>query len=129
MRRSVLLCVALAAAAMGAVPALAHHTGAAVDFSKQVRLQGTVKEWQFTNPHSWLDIVVTYPNGQSQSWAFETGSVNGLIRRGWTSRSILPGEKVTVLAFPLKDGRTGGRLVQVIKADGKIVGEQLGSKD
>ncbi len=119
----------LAALAIGAMsgPAIAHHSGATIDYSKQIRLQGTVIDWQFTNPHSWLDVMVLYPNGQSEKWPFETGSINGLLRHGWTSKSLKPGDKVTVTAFPLKTGDVGGRLASVVKDDGSEVGQALGS--
>ena len=109
--------------------ALAHHSGASIDYSRQIRLQGTVIDWQFTNPHSWLDVMVLYPNGQTEKWPFETGSVNGLIRHGWTSKSLRPGDKVTVTAFPLRSGDVGGRLDSVVKDDGKAVGQPLGSSN
>jgi hypothetical protein len=108
-------------------PALAHHSGATIDYSKQIKLEGTVIDWQFTNPHSWLDVMVVYPNGQSEKWPFETGSINGLIRHGWNSKSLKPGDKVTVVAFPLRSGDVGGRLASVTKDDGKAVGQALGS--
>ena len=97
-------------------PALAHHSFALFDRSKYVRITGTVVDWQFTNPHSWLDLKQA---GSGNAYAFETASVNVLAREGMNLGTFKPGDTVTVLEWPLRDGRLGGTVVFVTDARGK----------
>src|SRR6478609_5299932 len=101
---------AAAAAALGgaAAPALAHHSFAMFDSSKELTLVGTVKEFQWTNPHSWLQLNVPGADGKLVEWSIEGGSPNGLARQGWKSTSLKPGDKVTLKTHPMKDGSNGG---------------------
>jgi hypothetical protein len=111
-----------AAAVLGGVagPALAHHSSAMFDHEKKITLSGTVKEFQYTNPHSWLQVMVPGPDGKAVEWGFEAEGPSTLLRAGIKSKSFVPGEKVTVLANPMKDGRPAGALLQVTKADGSV---------
>jgi hypothetical protein len=111
---------ALAAAGLAA-PALAHHSGSMFDPTKTVTLEGTVKEFQYTNPHSWLEIVVIGADGKPVEWGFESEGPSTLLRAGIKAKSFLPGEKVTVTGHPMKDGRTAGSLMSVTKADGSVL--------
>ena len=111
---------ALAVAAL-ASPALAHHSGSMFDPTKTVTLEGTVKEFQYTNPHSWLQIVVVGADGKPVEWGFESEGPSTLLRAGIKAKSFLPGEKVTVSCHPMKDGRTAGSLLSVTKADGTVL--------
>jgi hypothetical protein len=112
---------ALAALAVAlASPALAHHSAAMFDHDKKVTLQGTVKEFQYTNPHSWLQVMVPGPNGQQTEWGFEAEGPSTLLRAGIKAKSFMPGDKVTVVANPMKDGRPAGALITVTKADGTV---------
>jgi prepilin-type processing-associated H-X9-DG protein len=111
---------ALALATVG--PATAHHSGAMFDSAKSVDIVGTVKAWQFINPHAWLQVVVD-ADGKSTQWSFEGASSGG---GGVSSSSRLakdtfkPGDKVTVKTHPMKDGRPAGTLSQVTFADGHV---------
>ena len=112
----------IAVCALGlATPALAHHSAAMFDHEKKVTLQGTVKEFQFTNPHSWLQVMVTGPDGKATEWGFEAEGPSTLLRAGIKAKSFMPGEKVTVTCHPMKDGRTAGSLMSVTKADGTVL--------
>jgi len=111
--------VALAVAGLPA-PALAHHSFAMFDRDKIVTLQGTVKEFQYTNPHSWLQVMVTGPDGKAVEGGFEAEGPSTLKRAGIDAKTFKPGEKVTVVANPMKDGRPAGAWVKVTTADGKV---------
>jgi len=100
--------------------ASAHHSFAMFDSSKQVTLVGTVKEFQWTNPHTWIQVNVP-TNGKVVEWSIEGGSPNGLARRGWKSSSLKAGDKVTLVINPMKDGSNGGSLKTVTTADGKTL--------
>src|SRR5215469_5363891 len=97
-----LLAIALAVAAGSAT---AHHSAAMFDMSKTVTVQGTVKEFQYTNPHSWLQVLVAGPNGKTVEWGFETEGPSTLLRVGIKAKTFKPGDKVTVVACPMRDGR------------------------
>src|SRR5215470_6320850 len=96
-----------------AAPALAHHSFAMFDASKSMVLQGTVKDFQWTNPHSWIFPTVADAEGQATQWAIEMGSPSGLVRQGWGPKTIMPGMNVKVLIRPLKDGKNGGQFLGV----------------
>ena len=105
--------LAAAAAVSASAPAFAHHSFAMFDNQKNVTLEGTVKEFQWTNPHSWIQLMVKDPSGKDVEWSIEGGSPNGLSRGGWKRTSLKPGDKATVVIHPLKDGTNGGSLATV----------------
>jgi len=109
-----------------AAPALAHHSGAMFDPTKTVTLEGTVKEFQYTNPHSWLEVVVVGADGKETEWGFESEGPSTLLRAGIKAKSFMPGEKVTVMGHPMKDGRPAGSLVSVTKANGTVLSPRGG---
>ena len=113
------LSLAAVAAALFAAPALAHHSFAMFDADKTVELVGTVKEFQWTNPHSWLQVMVTDAKGETKEWSLEMGSPGGLARNGWRPKTVVSGDKVTVSIHPLKDGSAGGQLLKVKLPDGR----------
>ena len=121
MSRILIAAAALTVLAAGAGPALAHHSFAMFDRSKQIDISGTVKDFQYTNPHSWVIVAVPGANGQSTEWGFESEGPSTLLRNGVKHSSILPGEKVTAHAFPMRDGRPAGSLISITKADGSVV--------
>ncbi len=112
-----LLAVAFAAA-VGSVDA--HHSAAMFDMTKTFTVQGTVKEFQYTNPHSWLQVLVTSPDGKTVEWGFETEGPSTLLRVGIKSKTFRPGDKVTVVAHPMRDGRPAGAWVSATTADGTV---------
>jgi hypothetical protein len=112
--------LALAASALVAGVALAHHSTAMFDMNKDVVLNGTIKEFQWTNPHTW--IVLTVPNGAgSDEYGIEGMSPNYLARNGWDKHTLRPGDKVVMTIHPLKDGRKGGFNVSVKLPDGRLI--------
>jgi hypothetical protein len=115
------LSVALIAAAAGAQ---AHHSGAMFDRTKQLTITGTVKEFNWTNPHASFAIEVLKPDGSTELWGVEMNSPNNLVREGWTRTTITPGDKVQALINPLRDGKPGGVYVGITLPSGKYIGAQ-----
>jgi hypothetical protein len=120
MKNAVVSCVFAGLVAAVAAPVEAHHSVAMFDLTKNVTIQGTVKEFQFTNPHSWLQVMVTGADGTAVEWDFEAQGPSSLLRVGIKAKTFSPGDKVTVVAHPMKDGRTAGALITATAADGHV---------
>ena len=102
--------------------AVAHHSFAMFDNTRTVTLQGTVKDWQWTNPHTW--IVLTVMNEKTQQveeWGLEGLPTPGMARRGWSRKALAVGDKIEVDIYPLKNGAPGGAIVRARK-DGHEIG-------
>jgi hypothetical protein len=105
---------ALAAVVGAASRAAAHHSFAMYEPTKTLTFKGTVKSFQWTNPHVILWVLVQPENGGApQEWSFETTSPGVLTRNGWTRQSLKAGDKVSVTFSPLRDGSHGGGLNSV----------------
>jgi hypothetical protein len=113
---------AFAAVVATASAAAAHHSFAMFDKEHPVQLQGAVRSWEFTNPHSWL-VMMVMKNGKPIQYSVEGASVDTLIRQGFGPHTFAPGEKVNITISPLKNGGNGGAFVKAIKADGTILTE------
>lgn len=103
----------------------AHHSAAGIDRTKTVTLEGTVKQFSWTNPHSWMEIDVADEKGGMVTWAVEMTSPAYLVRAGWKSTTLKPGDKVSVVVRPLRNGDPGGLFVSVTLADGRVLGERV----
>ena len=125
MKRAVLGLVALglagAALPLGAALALAHHSFARFDADRQVTLEGTVQEFQWTNPHAWVILTVDR-KGRAEQWAVEMNGPNGLARQGWRPKTLTPGMPVRLTIHPLRDGTNGGQFVDITLPDGTMIG-------
>jgi hypothetical protein len=121
-RRARRLMAAAVCAATTASPALAHHSFAAFDQTRQLALSGAVRDFQWTNPHSWVQLAVTGPDGAVQDWAIEALSPNVLGRMGWKKTSLKTGDQVVLVINPTRDGSRGGSLVRATGADGRAIG-------
>jgi hypothetical protein len=107
--------------AMYAVPASAHHSFAMFDAEKTTNLEGTVKEFQWTNPHAWILLNVA-KEGQVQEWAIELNGPSGLARQGWRPKTLTPGMPVKMQIHPLRDGTNGGQFLDITLPDGTHMG-------
>jgi hypothetical protein len=119
-----LTAVAFAAIASVAieVPASAHHSFAMFDAAKTVTLEGTVKEFEWVNPHSWLRVMVNDEKaGKPLLWAVELSSPGRLITMGMKADSVKPGDTVSVTIHPMRDGTRGGQFIQATLPGGKQV--------
>jgi hypothetical protein len=110
------------AVAIGAIPAVAHHSFAMFDASKRVTVAGTVKEFQWTNPHAFILMMVANGDGQLDQWAIEMGGPGGLARQGWVPKTLKPGMSISVIMHPLGDGAHGGQFLAVTLPDGTQLG-------
>jgi hypothetical protein len=117
---------ALTAALLAGTPfvtltAMAHHSFAMFDRDKEVTLVGTVREFQWTNPHAFIEMDVPDAKGTAEKWSIELNSPNNLTRQGWKSSMLKAGDKVSVTMNPLRDGKHGGLFVSVVLPDGKVI--------
>jgi hypothetical protein len=106
------------------VPVLAHHSAAGIDRTKTLVVAGTVKEFRWTNPHSWIDLDVQNDKGVTQTWSVEMTSPAFLVRAGWKSSTIKTGDKVSITLRPFRNGDPGGLFVSVTLPDGRVLGER-----
>jgi hypothetical protein len=108
---------ALAASGVGS----AHHSFAMFDDSKEVVLTGVVKEFQWTNPHTFVQLEVKGPDGAVVEWSIEGSSPNGLARIGWKRTSIKAGDQLAITINPLRNGDHGGNFVLAKFPDGRVL--------
>jgi len=119
------LAPAIAAAVLMIQPVMAHHSGAG--FSNETKeISGTVKEFQFTNPHSWIQVEVPDASGKMVEWSLEWGSPNQLGRDGYRPATFAPGTKATFKVHPVKSGAPVAGFVAAKLADGKTIGKWEG---
>ena len=110
---------ALVALTLAATAAAAHHSFAPFNLETEKTITGTVKVFEWTNPHTWLWVDVRNEKGGTETWGIEGMSPNYLGRRGWTKDTFKPGDKVSVTVRPMRDGSPGGMFVRATTADGK----------
>ncbi len=101
--------------------ALAHHSFAPFNMASEKTVTGTVKQWDWTNPHTWLWLDVANDKGGMDTWGIEGMSPNYLARRGWSKSTLKAGDKITVVLRPMRDGSAGGMFVRATMADGKVM--------
>jgi hypothetical protein len=119
MKTKILLMLTSAVLAV-AIPASAHHSFSAVfDANMPVEVSGTVTEVEWMNPHAWIYIDVENDDGEITNWAFELGSPNGLIRRGWTRKTVQVGDTISVSGYKARDGSDRGNISSIVLADGR----------
>lgn len=102
--------------------ALGHHSFAMFDPERTVTLEGTVSDFLWTNPHTWIRVNVANAQGEEEEWAIEMGGPAGLARAGWSPTTLIPGMEVSVLARPHRDGSNFAQFMAVTLADGTMLG-------
>jgi len=103
-----------------ALPALAHHSASMFEPVKTVTVSGVVKEFQYSNPHAWLLVVVPGSGGAATTWSFEMGELSGLVHAGIYKDDFTPGTQVTISGHPMRDGRTAASFTKAVRADGAV---------
>lgn len=111
-------------------PAAAHHSNAWLDMQKEIVLNdAVVAEFQWTNPHVWIELDVPDGKGTVKRWSIEAGSVTGLARQGWKRSSLKPGDKISRIAIhPMKSGDPGGGFIGLEFTDGRKLGSPVDRK-
>ena len=114
-----------------ATAATAHHSTAEFDYTTELTIQGTVKEVQWTNPHSYIQLLVAGDDGTLVEWSVEIGSPSLNIDLGWRKNSVVAGDQVSMLLSPARNGRPYGTLRVLTFADGRElrgVASQVGNR-
>jgi hypothetical protein len=115
-------CLAAAILISVTIPSVAHHSFAMFDREQTVELQGTVKDFQWTNPHTFLDVYVDdLKGGAPVLWTLEFGAVHNLVNQGWKPKTLLPGDKILVTVHPAKNGGPYGQALSVTLPNGTIM--------
>lgn len=99
--------------------AFAHHSTAEFDYTKTITIDGVIKEVQWTNPHSYLQLLATDPDGSVVQWGVEIGAPALNVRLGWRKDSVKVGDKVSLTASPARDGRNFATLRVLTLGDGR----------
>jgi hypothetical protein len=118
MMRSSLRAIVGAAVLAIAPAAGAHHSGTMFDETKEVTVEGVVKEFQYTNPHSWLLVDVTGADGKVTTWGFEAEGPSTLMQMKVRRSDFAPGTKLKISGHPMKDGRPAAAWTKAVRADG-----------
>ena len=100
----------------------AHHSPAMFDFSKSMTFTGTVRKFEWTNPHSYIQLVIKADDGTEQEWSLEMGANVYLYNLGWRPGTLKSGDEVILTVAPLRKGGNGGLLLKATTADGKPIG-------
>jgi len=107
-------------------PSFAHHSAVMFDDAREITVSGVVKEFQYTNPHSWLLVDVTNEDGSVTTWGFEAEGPSTLMRAGIRRSDFSPGTEVTITGHPMKDGRPGAAWLHATRGDGKDFNPRAG---
>jgi hypothetical protein len=124
--RALLQFSCLGAVTLALEPAFAHHSFAMFDMEKNVTIEGTVKQVQWTNPHTWIQLLVPdATSGKEVEWSVEADSPNVLTRRGWSRKSIKAGDKAVLVIHPVKsDAAAKGGSLAAATVNGQRIGNQ-----
>ena len=103
--------------------AAAHHSSAMFDKDVVTEVSATVIEFQWTNPHVWIEISVLDEDGHAEQWSIEGLGPNSLFRAGWRANSFEPGDEITIRFNPMRDGSSAGGFIGAKFADGSTIGK------
>ena len=109
-----------------AAPVFAHHSAVMFDDQKEITVKGVVKEFQYTNPHSWLLVDVKNNDGTVTTWGFEAEGPSTLTRAGIRKSDLMPGTELTISGPPMRDGRPAASWIKATRADGKDLDPRAG---
>jgi len=109
-----------------AAPVFAHHSAVMFDDQKEITVKGVVKEFQYTNPHSWLLVDVKNNDGTVTTWGFEAEGPSTLTRAGIRKSDLMPGTELTISGHPMRDGRPAASWIKATRADGKDLDPRAG---
>jgi hypothetical protein len=119
-----LLPASLAASLLLATAALAHHSPIVFDRTREVTIEGTVTEFKWSSPHSWIHVDVKDEKGAVANWGIEMNPASLLARSGWRATTVKPGDKVAVTIHPLRNDEKGGQYISIKLPDGKTLDEK-----
>jgi hypothetical protein len=122
-RNTGLVAAALLATLAGS--ANAHHSRAMFDLTRHIELTGAVREFQWTNPHCYIQLTVTTAQGRTQDWTIEMGPPHSLKENGWGKTSLRPGDRVRITINPLRSGGNAGELEDIARLDGAPIGKRV----
>jgi hypothetical protein len=125
MRNFLTLMAGAFALSLSAAPAQAHHSMAMFDQSKTVSLTGTVRQFQWTNPHCYIQLIVKDASGKDVEWSLEMGAPMYLYAKGWRPTILKAGMPISVTINPLRNGDPGGIVLTATTADKKPIGRPL----
>lgn len=128
MNRLLNFAVIVIAAMLTTSSLLAHHSFAMFDQSKSVELRGTVKSFRWSNPHVFIQVVVTKEGSDDEEWSIEMTSPEHLARAGWKPGTLKPGDKVTLVIHPMRDGVKGGQYLSGTGPGGPLIGSPQASQ-
>jgi len=117
----------IALAALWAPTAQAHHSFGKFDMAKVLTLSGTVREWTWANPHTWVVVIVKKADGTTEQWALVGSSPNMMSRWGWNANDIKVGDKLVIDIHPGRDGQAIGALQSIFLPNGKVLVDPAGS--
>jgi hypothetical protein len=117
---------ALGGVVLIAAPSFAHHSTVMFDDQKEITVTGVVKEFQYTNPHSWLLVDVTGEDGTVTTWGFEAEGPSTLARAGIRKSDLQPGTGITITGHPMRDGRPAAAWLRATRGDGKALDPRAG---
>jgi len=103
----------------------AHHSSAMFDKTEIHTVTAIVKEFQWANPHVWIQIYITNQDNEREEWSIEGIGINTLFRRGWRPNSFLPGDSIAISFNPMLDGSNAGAFIGAKLKDGKILGKWM----
>jgi hypothetical protein len=112
------------AIALSPAAAPAHHSMSMFDQQKRVTVTGTVRQFQWTNPHCYIQMVAKDEAGKDVEWSMEMGAPMYLYANGWRPSSLKPGSRVTVTINPLRNGKPGGVVITAATEDGTQIGKK-----
>ena len=124
--RTVLRCAFGGLLALVIAPSFAHHSAVMFDDQKEITVTGVIKEFQYTNPHSWLLVDVKNNDGTVTTWGFEAEGPSTLTRAGIHKSDFPPGTEITISGHPMKDGRPAAAWIKATRGDGKEIDPRAG---